>query len=84
MFEKTRVCSDFCNIFAQMAISDIEGWFESDNNLVHNDIAINYDLKFQTDLSKKIADKLSRKYNIKIDHNAFEIGFSPLFQSGGN
>lgn len=61
MFEKTRICSDFCNIFAQMAISDIEDWFASDNNLVHNDIAINYDLKFNTDLSKKIADKLSRK-----------------------
>jgi len=27
---------------------------------------------------------LARKYNVKIDPNAFEIGFSPLFQSGGH
>jgi len=41
MLEKSRISADFCNLFAQMAISDIEGWFESDDSMIHNDIAIN-------------------------------------------
>lgn len=49
MIEKSRISADFCNSFAQMAISDIEGWFESDDNKIHNDIAINYDLKFHNE-----------------------------------